>query len=360
MRTNSKFVKIYRDLLEKIQSGQLKIGQTLPPEVSLAKQYGVAVLTLRRALARLREEGWIVSRPHHGSKITSPDSPNTNKTSLKSIGLFVPAHANALTHPPTSQLINGIESIASTTGYALDIFYNDKSNPDLRTQLIAKLKHSHTRGWLIPTSLSAPVLSHLQKLQSPAVFIHYTNQSLSEHVFQINFESMAHSVLTHFLEQNRKNIWIFSPPNSTGWIDSILNAATSSRFPGQVQVKMIEDYTVTAGIKAAQELLTAKEPFNAVICADDEIATGAIQALQVAGHSVPESVAVIGGGDFAISSLLSPTISTIRYPYYNIGREATRLLIDLLEGIDIPPAHRLFLPKLIIRESSSVAVAART
>ena len=359
-RANSKFEKIYNDLLEKIRTGVLEVGQTLPPEVVLAKEYGVAVLTLRRALARLREEGLIVSRPRHGSQVVSNTHQVRSVAKTKTIALFAAGHANALAHPPNSRLFAGVEGVATAAGYTLEIFFNDLSNPAVTEGLLQRLEQSQVQGWLIPSFPSESVRRFFRKSRLPVVMINYTDPEISEHVFQTDFSGVSRAILQHLLEQGRSRIWLFTLPRTSGWDKGILEAAKALGVADRVQSRLIANYSVQAGRAAAEELLEAGEAVDAIVCPDDEIAAGAIQALQAAGLSVPESVSVIGGGDFPIGSLMNPPLSTVSYPTYNIGREAGRLLIDLIEGHDVPPAHRLYLPKFIVRQSSQPSWAQKT
>ncbi|TDD45036.1 GntR family transcriptional regulator [Nonomuraea terrae] len=64
---------IYRhiagEIREKIQNGELQPRHPLPSETALVRQYGVARETVRRAIALLREQGWVYSVPHRGSYV---------------------------------------------------------------------------------------------------------------------------------------------------------------------------------------------------------------------------------------------------------------------------------------------------
>jgi LacI family transcriptional regulator len=79
-----------------------------------------------------------------------------------------------------------------------------------------------------------------------------------------------------------------------------------------------------------------------------------LNALQKKNLSCPE-IGVIGGGDFPLGSVAKPSLTTISYPYYQVGREATQLLFDVIRMQTVEPAHRRFVPKLIVRESTRLA-----
>ena len=70
------YARIADDLATRIADGQFPSGQ-LPGERALAREYGVAYLTLRAATRRLRERGLITTRQGHASYIAAPPGPGT-------------------------------------------------------------------------------------------------------------------------------------------------------------------------------------------------------------------------------------------------------------------------------------------
>lgn len=358
-RANAKFGRIYDDLMEKIRTGELKVGESLPPEVVLAREYGVAVLTLRRALARLREEGLIVSRPRHGSQVVATTRQTGPTAKGKTIALLASGHANALMHPPTSRLFSGVEEVATATGYALEIFFNDGSNATTTGKFLKRLEQAEVQGWLIPTALAEPVRRFFRRVKQPVVLVNYEEPAISGHVFQIDYSELSYQMLRHLLEQGRSHIWLFTHLQTAGWDEAIRKAAEALGVGEGLQCKLLGAYSLQVGQTAMEELLAQRVPVDAVVCSDDEVAAGVIQALQGAGVRVPDAVSVIGGGDFPIAALMNPPLTTVNYPHYNIGREAGRLLIDLVEGHEVPPVHRLYLPKFVIRKSSQPALSGK-
>lgn len=94
---------------------------------------------------------------------------------------------------------------------------------------------------------------------------------------------------------------------------------------------------------------------TAIFCGNDLIALGAIKALNKQGKSVPEDISVIGFDDIHLASMLSPELTTVRQPSYDLGYLAVGRLIDILEGIEHKEKHIDIELKLIIRESTGPA-----
>ena len=94
-----------------------------------------------------------------------------------------------------------------------------------------------------------------------------------------------------------------------------------------------------------------KHDVDAVFAASDTMAVGALDVLQEAGRRVPDDVALVGFDDLPIAREVEPALTTIRQPIQQKGWQATRLLIDLLEGLVEGPKQILLPTQLVIRQS---------
>ncbi|MFC3995249.1 LacI family DNA-binding transcriptional regulator [Nocardiopsis sediminis] len=115
-----------------------------------------------------------------------------------------------------------------------------------------------------------------------------------------------------------------------------------------------ETFTRDGGMNGAQSLLRrgARQP-DAIVCANDLIAVGAMDALRRRGLSIPGDIALTGYDDIEAAALLSPSLTTVHNPAREIGRSCARLLLDrLADGYDGPPRDVVLPNRLIPRESS--------
>jgi DNA-binding LacI/PurR family transcriptional regulator len=98
-----------------------------------------------------------------------------------------------------------------------------------------------------------------------------------------------------------------------------------------------------------QNLLSAKP--DAVFCAADLMAVGAMRAARAAALNIPEDVAFIGFDDLPMAAYSNPPLTTVRQPIYQFGFSAVEILLDLIEN-DVHPARRVILDtELVIRSS---------
>lgn len=127
------------------------------------------------------------------------------------------------------------------------------------------------------------------------------------------------------------------------------------RAPGPVQLAY-KEYTEAWGYEWAERAnREGRLKGSAVLCADDEIAVGVLQAAEDMGLRVgpgDDGVRIVGFDDTRIASIVRPKLSSVRVPLTEVGAGSVRLLLRRIEEPDAP-AHVLRLPtRLVIRQSS--------
>jgi LacI family transcriptional regulator len=110
------------------------------------------------------------------------------------------------------------------------------------------------------------------------------------------------------------------------------------------------NFTDKGGLVAAQRLIGSGVPFSAIFCANDDTALGARLALYQKGLRVPEDVSLVGFDDMPTSSFMTPPLTTVRQPVYEVGLYAARMLLDMMgypsEAVQLPPLE------LMVRETT--------
>ena len=88
------------------------------------------------------------------------------------------------------------------------------------------------------------------------------------------------------------------------------------------------DYTFQSGYLAGKEFVNFTRLPQAIIAANDLMAIGITRALEEKGLRIPQDIGVAGFGNIPLSSLVKPKLTTIEIPAYDIGREATLILLS--------------------------------
>lgn len=306
---------IYEHLKNQIMSGGMVSGQQLPTEKQLATSFGVAVLTVRSALARLREEGLIISRRYHGTSVADGEKQGSTKSlPSRSIGLIAWHSLAQLSNPVFSRLVDGIEGVLAEAGYALEVIVANSSDINGDEQFRRHVAESKCAGWLIPVVLSPFQKKVLKQRDEPKILWHFPDDSLSAHLFEVDFMTLSFSIIEHLHRRNYKDVWIIAPPSMSTWKNMLMQFSGSKMCPEGMSLNAVSvaDFKSSSSREACSRILDLNQA-DAFVCADDELCLGALQALQDRNLSCPE-IGLIGGGDFPVSHLVTPTLTTVSYP----------------------------------------------
>jgi len=121
----------------------------------------------------------------------------------------------------------------------------------------------------------------------------------------------------------------------------------------QDQIRVVAgDWSLESGRRAALELLHGSEPPDAIFAANDVMAIGVLQAARELGLSTPGNVAVMGYDDFYTASLVSPALTTIRMPAYELGLKAAELMLSYDQDKMFAEQDILLDTQVIVRDSA--------
>ena len=108
------------------------------------------------------------------------------------------------------------------------------------------------------------------------------------------------------------------------------------------------------GMSAGEKIAAMEERYTALVCMNDEIALGAMNALMQQGIKVPDEVSVCGTDNLKISGFSNPPLTTVNIDKKEMGKTAAKVLIDLIAGEGLAKENRVVeIPtELIIRDST--------
>jgi DNA-binding LacI/PurR family transcriptional regulator len=135
--------------------------------------------------------------------------------------------------------------------------------------------------------------------------------------------------------------------------EGFLEALAEAGLQADRELVMEADFSMRGGLAATQKLLAGRSRFTALFAGNDEMAMGALLALDRAGLEVPRDVSVAGYDDDAFAEFSRPPLTTVRQPLYEMGQAAVRSILARLRGDDgTLPA---FSTALRVRESTGPA-----
>ncbi|PRY67052.1 LacI family transcriptional regulator [Glaciihabitans tibetensis] len=163
----------------------------------------------------------------------------------------------------------------------------------------------------------------------------------------------------HLLNSGRRRIAFLAV------MDGDITGSTNQRLLGYQQalieaglplrpdlVLTARDFTAEAGVAAIEAALERGLHFDGVVCRDDKFAIGALKALQAAGKSVPEDVAVVGWDDTLLARYTSPALTSVAPDKLAIATEALTLLEERIGGYEGVGRHRIVGHSLAMRGSA--------
>ncbi|WP_222871170.1 LacI family DNA-binding transcriptional regulator [Nonomuraea sp. PA05] len=151
-------------------------------------------------------------------------------------------------------------------------------------------------------------------------------------------EGGAFAITDYLITQgHRRIVFLGGPPHLSTTIARLAGHRRALRFRGLPQDKALihtGQLNRRFGYDRMRALLAEPLDFTAVFCANDTVAAGAMQALELAGVSVPEGMSVVGYDDVPIAQELRPQLTTVRIPLEEMGRQAVRVGLDVTEDND--------------------------
>ena len=121
---------------------------------------------------------------------------------------------------------------------------------------------------------------------------------------------------------------------------------------------VIESYPTT-DVAALLPALTAVNRPTAILAANDRLALALYKACRSLQIRIPEDLALVGFGDYAISAHLETPLTTVALPTFEIGRKAAEVVIGRIRGNAVGPQQHILPTKLVVRASCGAAEAER-
>jgi LacI family transcriptional regulator len=268
------------------------------------------------------------------------------------LGLVVPDVAN----PFFSDVARGVEHVAYAEGYNV-FLCNTEEDPEREISVLKSLEEKRVDGLILCSSrLSEAELHEVVSRYSSVVLVN--RRLVGDRVCSVRLDDEAGGRLAteHLLQSGHQAVGLLGGPESShsGQLRSkgyraALSDANLPYYPDWVRHCSPD---ASGGQKAARELLTAHPELTALVCYNDLVAVGALQACAKLGRRLPDDIAIVGYDDIRLAALVSPPLTTCRAPRYELGAQAVRLLLEQIEG-DLDRGHEIVLqPELLVRASA--------
>ncbi len=358
---------LYRQLAdglkEDIQQGVLHPGTKIGTQSDFATQYGVSVITIKRAFSELSREGLIYSRAGLGTFVS-----DGHAGSARASGVPVPTHRTLgmvlreLRSPYFSLIVEAVERFAYEAGYSIMLSAVGDEQDKEKLQL-NRFQEMGVQGIIMasmqPDHSATPTLRALHASGFPYVMVSYVADA---GIVQVGTDhaSGARWATQHLIEQGYRRIGFLAaePENRLSLVreEGFRQAMQSSGLP--VEERWIlraesegERNHYGAGNSRGRQVAAAPGRPEAFFAYNDLLAIGFMEAVLEAGLRVPEDIAIVGFDDIVRSRYAPVPLTTVRQRTPEIGRTAVDVLLRRMAG-DVVPDRTTIVPELVVRSSS--------
>ncbi len=125
----------------------------------------------------------------------------------------------------------------------------------------------------------------------------------------------------------------------------------NNKIPYDSELLIQTEYSLIGGRDSAKKLLSLQKPPTAFFCSNDYLAIGAMKGARELGFKLPEDLSIVGFDDIRIASYMTPELTTIRQPSYEMGKLGAELLFQRIEH-QVKPVQLMLESSLVVREST--------
>jgi len=317
---------------------------------SVAQLAGVSIATVSRVL--------------QGTRATSPQSRASVLRAVEELD-YVPLQAARslavhrheahgiivpdLIGPYYSELLMGYESAAAELGQSVVIVVAHPSEEATRAVRLS----SRVDGIVVANSTISDAAARSLARRTPVVLLARPTVAGCDAVSAENFQS-ARALTEHLLAHGRRRLSFVGDPDGSpdvqdrylGFLQALSTSDTSAAGP-IVKVGFRER---SGADVAAQVLAHGRRP-DALVCANDELALSTMKALQYSGIRIPDDIAIVGWDDVMTARYVSPGLTTVRQPLYELGRAAATRLHERIAGAPTAPEPLILPTELVLRTS---------
>lgn len=325
----------------------------------IAKKLGISVATVSRAL----RDTYDVSKETRERVLNAAAElkykPNYNaiglaKRSTHNIGIILPF----ITNYYFSTVMTGIQEVAYSRNYNIILFLTNDS-PERELAIIENLSIATLDGLLVCIASDSDSCEHFQQVINegiPVVFFDRVPTHIkTSKVMQDDFNG-AFDAVEHLIKNGYRKIAHIAGPKGLLFterrLEGYLAALKKHDIPADKNYILYSGFSQESGESDTYKLLKCPKKPDAIFAANDRKAIGAMIALKKKKIEIGKKIGVIGFTNDPVSSLVSPTLTTISEPAFEIGKESCELLLKHIKKKNFIPEEKILSGKLITREST--------
>lgn len=242
-----------------------------------------------------------------------------------------------ISNPFFALVIRGVEESAQAAGYSV-LLGDTRQDPEREAQYARMLHRKEADGLIFLGHHLPQILSGLAGHSGTRLAIVNGcafRPELGVSGVGIDNFAAAWTVIDHLYGLGHRRIAVLSgpegPPPGSERRRGVYRYADQSDEPIEITVWESE-YLAESGLEQTLHALSQPNRPTAVFCFNDEMAMGALAAVRHMGLRCPDDVSIVGFDDIRYARMTDPPLTTVRQPMADLGREAVRLLLDIIDG----------------------------
>lgn len=282
--------------------------------------------------------------------------PNAAAVSLatgrsNTVGLVIPSAPRALSDPFYLEFLGGVGDFLITKGYNILLSPMSDNGPGH-----VKLIETNRIDGLILTEpeQNDARIPYLRARKIPFVFLGQTSDSQAIWVDGDNVGG-ARAAVNHLLALGHRRIGCITGSmnlvSGGNRLAGYVTALAAAKVPFLPELVVEGDFTEPGGRRAVAQLLDLNPPPTAIFACNDLMAIGAMNGARERNFSIPRDLALVGFDGIRSGELVSPKLTTVVQPIYQMGLLAGEMLIKAILDEEIASPHVLLPLSLKIRES---------
>ncbi|HRM45060.1 MAG TPA: LacI family DNA-binding transcriptional regulator, partial [Flavobacterium sp.] len=318
----------------------------------IAEALGISITTVSKALKNYPD----VSEKTRKAVLALAEelnyTPNSFAVNLrtkesKTIGLIIPE----VVHHFFSNVINGIIAEAEKNGYLVIILQSNESL-ELEKKQVALLVNKRVDGIIMSLSNESNNDFHIKEIlrkEIPFVQFDKISKLIPSSKVIINDQKAAMEAVQHLIDKGCEKIaHIRGPENPQNAIDRFIGykkALEKNGIPYDSKlVYTCKNVTFEEGVEFAKQIVAEHPDVDGIFVITDLVAVGVLAYFNEKGIQVPNQIAVIGFSNWFMSQVITPKLSTVDQPSYEMGAAAFTLL---LEEMICRKDGKVFIPRTI-------------
>lgn len=274
----------------------------------------------------------------------------------QSVGIVIPDINNPL-FPP---MVRGVEDRLFRGGY-VSLLANTENDPERQERIFSGMVDRRVDGLVLATAArNDPALAALTEQGVPIVLINRVAEGHVVSSVSVDDAAGIRMVVEHLRELGHERIGHVGGPQalSTGFArySGFVASMAACGTPADPEaIAFARTFSIAEGERCATTFLARADRPSAIVAANDMLALGCYAAVEAAGLRCPEDVSVVGFNDMPFIDRVSPPLTTVRIPHYEIGARAAELMVERIECPDVSVKAVLLAPHLVVRASTAPA-----